>query len=194
MSDVAEVLTQWGSDASEADVAAVLSSTFRSMPAPYAAVPSEAAMSYLAEHGGAEAAEEVTSWSAEDEHHRRGQAAIANAAQLVAGTFSVDQLARQISVHPSRVRHLINDRPARLYAIKVGHRRRIPSWQVHGRSLLPGLDQLVPVIPDGAHPLDVAGLMTTPQDELGGRTAIKHLAEGGDVAPVAGLLADLGRW
>lgn len=194
MTDVAEVLARWGSDASEADVAEVLNSTFQTMPMPWAAVPSRASVSYLAEYGGPEAAEEVRSWSPEIEHRRRGRAAVAEAAQLVADTVSVDQVADQIGVHPSRVRHLINDQPPRLYAVKVGARRRIPCWQLDGRSLLPGLGHLVPAIPPSTHPLDVTGFMTTPQDELAGRTAVEHLAEGGDVEPVAALLTDLGRW
>lgn len=194
MTDVAEVLTQWGSDASEADVAAVLNDTFRAMPAPYAAVPSRAALAYLADHGGPEAAKTVAAWSPEAEHHRRSQSAIAGTAQLVAGMLSIDQVADRIGVDRSRVSHFINDRPARLYAVKVGTRRRIPSWQLHGDMLLPALDRLVAAIPASAHPLDVAGVMTTPQDELGGRTAIEHLVEGGDVDPVTVLLSDLGRW
>lgn len=194
MTDVAEVLTEWGSDASEADVAAVLNNTFQAMPASYAAVPSQTALAYLAEHGGPEAAEEVASWSPEEERRRRSEAAIAGAARLVAGSMSVDQVAERVGLARSRVQHYITDRRPRLYAVKVGSRRRIPSWQVQGSSLLPGLDRLVPAIPAGAHPLDVSALMTTPQDELGGRTAVEHLAEGGDVEPVVALIADLDRW
>lgn len=194
MTDVAEVLIQWGSDASEADVAAVLNNTFQAMPAPYAAVPSKAALAYLAEHGGPEAAETVASWSSRTEHQRRVQSAITGTAQLVAGMVSIDQAADRVGVDRSRISHFINDRPARLYAVKMGTRRRIPIWQLHGNTLLPGLDRIVPAIPDEAHPLDVTGVMTTPQDELGGRTPIEHLVEGGDVEPVTVLLSDLGRW
>lgn len=194
MTDVAEVLAEWGSDASEADVAAVLNNTFQATLASYAAVPSQTALAYLAEHGGPEAAEEVAAWSPEEERRRRSQSAIAGTARLVAGSMSVDQVADRIGLARSRVQHYITDHRPRLYAVKVGSRRRIPSWQIQGRSLLPGLDRLVPAIPSGAHPLDVAALMTTPQDELGGRTAVEHLVEGGDVEPVVALVADLDRW
>lgn len=194
MADVAEVLAEWGSDASEADVAAVLNDTFQAMPASDAAVPSQIALAYLAEHGGPEVAEEVASWSPEEERRRRSQSAIAGAAQLVAGSLSVAQVAERVGLARSRVQHYITDRRPRLYAAKVGSRRRVPSWQIHGRSLLPGLDRLVPAIPAGAHPLDVSALMTTPQDELVGRTAVEHLAEGGDIEPVVALIADLDRW
>jgi len=194
MTDVAEFLTEWGIDASEADVVAVLDTTFRAMPIAYAAVPSQSALEYLAEHGGPEAAEEVAKWSPEEEIRRRNLAVFASAGRLVAGTMSVDQVAEEVGLTRSRVQHYITDSRPRLYSVKVGSRRRIPSWQIHGGKLLPGLDRLVPVIPADVHPLDVAALMTTPQDELAGRTAVEHLAEGGDVEPVAALLADLDRW
>lgn len=194
MTDVAEFLSDWGIDASVADVVAILDDTFRAMPIAYAAVPPQATLDYLAEHGGPEAAEEVANWSPEEETRRRNRAAFANAGRLVAGTLSVDQVAGQIGLTRSRVQHFVTDSRPRLYSVKVGSRRRIPSWQLHGGSLLPGLDRLVPVIPAEVHPLDVAALMTTPQDELGGRTAVEHLAAGGDVEPVAELLADLDRW
>jgi hypothetical protein len=192
--DVAEVLSRYEVDASETDVAAVLEEQLRIMPVASAAAPSAGAIDYLAEHGGPTAAAAARWWSAEKEQHQRVQSVVADASRLVAGTLSVDQAAGRLGVDASRIRHLINDRPPRLYAIKVGHRRRIPSWQIRDNAVLPWMQPVAQAIPDSVHPLDVAGLMTTPQDELDGRTPVEHLVNGGNPESVLSLVADLARW
>jgi excisionase family DNA binding protein len=192
--DVADVLSRYEVDASEAEVAAVLEEQLQIMPVAAAAAPSAGATDYLTEYGGPTAAAAARSWSAEKEQHQRVQSVMADASRLLAGTLSVDQAADWLGVDASRIRHLINDRPPRLYAVKVGHRRRIPSWQISDNAVLPWMEQIVRAIPDSVHPLDITGLMTTPQDELEGRTPVEHLVSGGPVDPVVSLVADLGRW
>ncbi len=63
-------------------------------------------------------------------------------------------------------------------------------------STLPGLEQVVPAVPDGTTPVALEGFMTTPQDELlvGGHpwSPRRWLAEGQDPDAVAHLVADLG--
>jgi hypothetical protein len=62
---------------------------------------------------------------------------------------------------------------------------------------LPGLEKVVPSIPEGSSPLSVQGFMATEQDELraNGRLwkPVRWLQEGFDPEPVARLVADLGQ-
>jgi hypothetical protein len=62
---------------------------------------------------------------------------------------------------------------------------------------LPGLERVVPSIPEGSSPLSVQGFMATEQDELraDGRLwkPVRWLQEGFDPEPVARLVADLGQ-
>lgn len=187
-------MSRYRVDATEADIAAMLEDAFRQMPVAAAAAPAGDAVDYLARHGGREAAAEVAAWSPEAEQDRRRQAATTAMAQLAASTLTVGQVADRLGVDASRIRHWIADHPPRLWAITMGHRRAIPAWQIHDGALLPGLRHLVARIPAAVHPLDIAGLMTTRQDELDGRTPIDHLTGGGSPEPVGQLVADLGRW
>lgn len=194
MGSVGEVLTRYGVDATEGDIAAVLEDAFRQMPVAAAAAPAAGTVDYLARYGGQAAAAAVAAWDPVDEHRRRQQTVTAAAAQVAASTLSVAEVAGQLGVDASRVRHWITDQPARLYAVTIGRRRGIPAWQIHQGGLLPGLDQVVARIPAVVHPLDVAAVMTTPQDEMAGRTPVDHLAGGGDPEPVGQLVTDLARW
>lgn len=194
MASVGEVLSRYGISATEADIAAVLEDAFQQMPVAAAAAPAADTVDYLARHGGATAAAAVAAWDPDDEHQRRQQTVATAAAQVAASTLSVAEVADQLGVDSSRIRHLITDQPPGLYAVTVGGRRGIPAWQIYPGGLLPGLDQVVARIPASVHPLDVAAVMTTPQDEVAGRTPVDHLAGGGDPELVGRLVADLARW
>lgn len=194
MAEVAEVLGRYGSDVTEGDIATFLEEQLRVMPVSAAAAPSAGAVAFLAQHGGAAASSAVASWNASQEQRERVGSAAAAGAELVAATMSVKQAAEQLGVDSSRIRHLISDLPLRVWAVKVGSRRRIPAWQLHAGALLPHLKLVVQAIPRTAHPLDLAALMTARQDELDGRTPVEHLLGGGPPEPVADLVRDLGRW
>lgn len=106
--------------------------------------------------------------------------------------MSIEQAASMIGVDRSRISHRLS--AGQLYALTIGGRRRIPTWQLYNGRELPGLGAVVAAIAPGMHPASVEGVMTTPQDELDGRTPVEHLASGGNAAKVADLIADLGRW
>lgn len=76
-----------------------------------------------------------------------------------------------------------------LYAVPAapGREREFPAWQFVDRRPLRGLREVVATLPERMHPLSVEGFMTSPQDELDGRTPVEWLATGGDVSVVVEL-------
>lgn len=76
-----------------------------------------------------------------------------------------------------------------LYAITGGPSRELefPAWQfVNGRPLR-GLREVTGALTPGMHPLSVEGFMTSPHEELEGRTPIDWLSTGGAVESVVDL-------
>ncbi|MBM9468409.1 hypothetical protein [Nakamurella leprariae] len=190
MSTVTEVLRRFGVGLTEADVAAGLADALESLPGTAAAPLTGPEIDYLTRHAGTGV--RVASWEPDQERERRAAAAAGAVERLVVGTMSIEQTATLLRLDRSRISHRLA--AGALYAVTIGTRRRIPSWQFSGGAELPGLGVVVAAIPAAAHPLDVQALMTSPQEELSGRTPVEHLATGGDPAPVAELVADLARW
>ena len=127
-------------------------------------------------------------------------------ADLLESTYSTQQAAGVLDLHPSNIRRAVQQ--GRWYAVRVAGKLRLPTWQfveettydhVPGEDAvpdvewipLPNLAALVPGIPAELHPLTVAGFMTTSQPELEGRTPVEWLAGGGGVIPVVELLEGL---
>lgn len=81
-----------------------------------------------------------------------------------------------------------------LWSFVVDGHIRVPLWQFVGDALLPGLPEVIASIPPEHTPLAIAALIEAPQEQLGGRTPVEFLAEGGEAPVVAELVADLGRW
>ena len=192
MVTVPEVLKKYGIALTEGDVAEDLDNALRTLPGSGAAPLTRAEVDYLAEHAGPAATAEVAIWDPARERERRAESAARAVDEVVATSLGLAEAARLIGVDRSRISHRLSS--GSLYAVNVGSRRRIPDWQFHNRAELPGLAQVVAAIPSQVHPLDVAALMTTAQDELADRTPVEHLASGGDPTPVAELVTDLGRW
>ncbi|HET7303572.1 MAG TPA: hypothetical protein VFJ12_03345 [Segeticoccus sp.] len=193
MQTVPEVLKRYGiDDLTEADIAEDLDRDFQRLPGPDATPLTEAEIAYLRAHGGEAAEEALTAWDARTERGRRAGAIARDSNAVTAESLSLDQTADLLGVDRSRISHRLSAQA--LYAITIGSRRRVPAWQFRAGAELPGLSAIVPSIPVRAHPLDVQALMTTPQDELGGRTPVEHLLSGGAPPQVVELLADLERW
>ncbi len=73
-----------------------------------------------------------------------------------------------------------------------GQSLRFPAWQfVEGR-VVPGLRQIIPVMPAYYHPLSIRRFMTTPNDELDGLSPVQWLSQGGPTAVVVRLADELG--
>lgn len=192
MSTVPEVLRRYDTGLTEADIAAELERDFARLPGRDAAPLTQTELDHLRTHGGKSAEQVLESWDSAAERAARARALAGDTNQLAASSLSLEAAARLLGVDRSRISHRVS--AGALYAVTLGSRRRIPTWQFDQGRELPGLAAVVAAVPARAHPLDVAALMSTAQDELGGRTPIEHLTGGGDPDPVTQLLADLERW
>lgn len=192
MSTVPEVLRRYGVGLSEGDIAAGLDRALQTLPGATAVPLTDAETRFLADHAGTDAAAIISGWNPARERERRAADLARVVEETIATTTSIDQAAEHLGVDRSRISHRLS--AGALYATTVGSRRRIPTWQFHDGTELPGLAMVVAAIPTEAHPLDVAALMSTPQDELAGHTPVEHLVGGGGPAVVADLVADLSRW
>lgn len=192
MSTVPEVLRRYGVGLSEDDIAAGLDTALQALPGATAVPLTDPEARFLADHAGPDAASIISGWDPTQEREHRAADLARVVEETIATTLGIDQAAERLGVDRSRISHRLS--AGALYATTVGSRRRIPTWQFHNDTELPGLAVVVAAIPAQVHPLDVAALMTTPQDELAGRTPVEHLASGGDPAAVGDLVADLGRW
>jgi hypothetical protein len=112
-------------------------------------------------------------------------------AELVTRSSTVAEIAKRLGVDSSRVRQRIYARS--LYAFKHRGAWLIPSFQIRGRNLVPGLDRVLPEIPTDLHPVAVSRWFTSPHADLvlGGESVspLTWLRSGGPAEPVAALAA-----
>lgn len=108
--------------------------------------------------------------------------------------LSVGQAAERTGVAGSRIRHRIAD--GLLAGWKEGGAWRLPAWQFTENGVLPGLEVVLPAIPQDQPHLAVASFMATRQDDLligdSRSTPRDWLLAGGDPQRVAALAAMLG--
>lgn len=117
----------------------------------------------------------------------------ADAAALDDGDTTGD-VARMLRTAPANVRRAIS-RGEMYTAGRTRNREHIlPRWQFRSGRPLPGLADVLAVIPDDYHPLDVGSFFTTPAESLRGRTPADWLAGHGDPHAVTRLADELGRW
>lgn len=153
-----EVLAPFGVD--ESEFVDELSRDLREAPASASSQLSVADEALLAEHGG------ITAPLPDDVSVGRAvlRSSSSNLAEQARTSLSVEQAAALLGVDGSRVRHRVRDRA--LYAFKIGGGLRLPSWQFEGDEAIPGLRSLLAALPDGLHPLEIAGFMSTPTTDL----------------------------
>lgn len=87
------------------------------------------------------------------------------AARAVLGetAYSVADAARLLGVDTSRVRHRLKEGKLTGWKDKGW---QLPAWQFSDGGALPGLDVVLPALPDDQPPLMVAAFMNTPQPDL----------------------------
>ncbi len=157
-----------------------------------AAAVTEQEFRFLRDHGGGSSAAVLAEWKAEREYGKRVLATARTVGATLADSLSVKETAARLRVDRSRISRRITGRT--LWSFTIDGTIRVPSWQFVDDAPLPGLAEIVPSIPPRHAPAAVAALMRTPQEELAGLSPVEHLASGADPAPVAAMLADLGRW
>jgi excisionase family DNA binding protein len=90
--------------------------------------------------------------------------------------LDVAQVASLLGCSSSTVRRWA--RTGDLYAIRRSGRLQFPEWQFSDGKRLSGLRLVLAALPDLMHPLSVEGLMTSPQEELDGRSPVDWPAAG----------------
>jgi hypothetical protein len=185
-----EVLAPFG--VGEDEFVEELSRDLQAAPDSSASKLTEAEESLLREHGG------IIEPAGDTISVRRAvlRASASNLADQTRASLTVDQVAKLLLIDASRVRHRVRDRA--LYGFKIGGGLRLPTWQFDRHDAIPGLRALLAALPADIHPLEVAGLMITPDPDLVVAdepvSPRDWLIGGGDVGAVVALVEDLDRW
>ena len=96
-------------------------------------------------------------------------------AAIQATSLTPAVLARMLGITPARVRQKI--RNGSLYAIRIGERLHVPSYQVAGNRLVPNIGRVNQAIID-LDPVSVQRWITTPDPDLQDRTPLNWLKAG----------------
>lgn len=185
-----EVLAPFG--VAEDDFVEELSRELHAAPDASATRLTAAEESLLREHGG------ITAPAGDANSVRRAvlRASSSNLADETRESLTVEQAAKLLLVDGSRVRHRVRDRA--LYGFKIGGGLRLPTWQFTHHDAIPGLRAVLGALPADVHPLEVAGLMTTPDRDLAvadePTSPRDWLVGGGDVSAVVAVVENLDRW
>jgi hypothetical protein len=167
-------------------------------PAAGATPISSGAMRYLAAHGGEEARAAVEQYDEATVQRDRAIAAAQTLEGLLASGLTIENVAASLGLSRSRISHRLREQS--LYAFTIQGRRYLPRWQFREGpggvviDVIPGLAQIVPVIPRGMHPLALEAFMTEPLEDLGDKSPVDYLCSYGVVEVVADSLVALGHW
>lgn len=120
--------------------------------------------------------------------------AAAGYAAVLAGSLTVAEVAEALGIDGSRVRHRLAAR--QLLGVRRTEGWRLPTWQFGADGHpLPGLEQVLRVLPPDLHPVALTRFFISAAPELRiGRAPVSPrdwLAGGGDPQPVAALARDL---
>ena len=132
---------------------------------------------FLERHGGAASAALTAEATARALEERR-QVRQNLLAVVAASALTATEVAARLEVSLAVVNQLAYE--ARLYAFKQSRSATLlfPCWQFVDSGLLPGLDRVLASLPDEWEPLDVDEWMTSPCDELDGKSPLEWLAAG----------------
>jgi hypothetical protein len=79
-------------------------------------------------------------------------------------SLTAGETAQKLGVDPSRVRQLLAAR--KLYGLQIRGIWKVPIFQFEDDHLLPGLEEVVPALPEDLHPVGVYRWFTTPNPDL----------------------------
>ncbi len=88
----------------------------------------------------------------------------ASYAAMLSLALTESEVREMLGVGASRVRQRVAD--GSLYAIGVGRERRFPAFQLDGRTLVPGIGEVLKTLPNDLHPLEVESWLTSPDPDL----------------------------
>ena len=127
---------------------------------------------------------------------RDGVAARATALteRLLRAGHTVDETAKLLGAPDADIRRLVNER--KLYAVRHNGEWIVPDFQVEGRGLIPGLEQVVPHLPHDVQIVEVYTWFTSPSTDLEDDhnrplSPREWLLAGRPIDPVITLAADL---
>jgi excisionase family DNA binding protein len=86
-------------------------------------------------------------------------------AAILASSLTVREAAEILGVSEGRIRQKISER--RLYSVRgEGGERRLPRFQFSPRGGVPGMEEVVRVVPRGVHPVALQNFFTSPNPDL----------------------------
>ncbi|WP_159625215.1 hypothetical protein [Actinomyces sp. zg296] len=181
---VADVYAEQGLDYDEEAHARQLRAMLRKAPRGMAV--GEAMLADLVERGGLDEPARLRSGSGRS----AARLAVGHAEMVINRTLeltlSAAQAAEELGISPSRLSHRAASTP--LAATAVGGRKRYWRWQFAAGRALPHLGEVVSGLPGDLAGIDIATIMTSPDESLGGRSPVDHLLLGGGAEAVVALL------
>jgi hypothetical protein len=97
-------------------------------------------------------------------HERASLQSLTQYALMIKESSTVKEVAARLGLNDDQVRQKIAK--FELYSISVEGEARVPNFQFYSRGAIPGLDQILPLIPHDWHPLQVLGFLTTETPKL----------------------------
>lgn len=113
-------------------------------------------------------------------------------AEAVRDGYTTSDVVRLLGWKPEKVRREVARRGLYVAGRARNREHVFPRWQFTESGRLPGLREVLAVIPGDYHPLDVAAFMTASNDSLGGRSPSEWLAGGRPLDAVVDLADELG--
>lgn len=113
--------------------------------------------------------------------------------ELTATAKTVEEAAHLLGVSTSRIRQ--RAAAGSVWAIKVGNKLLLPAVQFTGEAMVPNLDRILTLLPDGLHPLALERALADPRADLlldgGPVSVIEWLTSGGDVDTALEIVAQI---
>jgi hypothetical protein len=192
-STVAALLGEFGVTSSESEFVAALRTALNREARAGTVTLTEPEAAVLAEHSGVDAAAAAANSAPPRVAVERARIEF----DLLRHSYTVGDIAAKWGVDTSRIRHRVRNKA--LYGVRVGRALRLPEWQFdNDLRPLAGLGALLDALPEGIHPREVEGFMTTPQDELrlrGRKVSPRDwLLSGGSPDRVVAHAVDLDLW